>query len=159
MKTLILAAFIITIGLASCSVTEPNDRYYPQERVYSSSNYDPYYNPYDSRYSVRRVYDYNTGRYYDVPVYSNAPVYVTPSYPNRTYRRDNYRRDDYRRDGYRDNYRRSYQQPAYQQPAYQQPQVQQPQVSQPKEKRYPDGTRVSPDGTVTLPNGEVRRKQ
>src|SRR5215212_6834658 len=104
MKTLILAAFIITIGLASCSVTEPYDRgYYPQERVYSAPAYDPYYNPYDSRYSTRRVYDYNTGRYYDVPVYS-SPVYTTPAYPNRTYRRDNYRRDDYRRDGYRRNY-------------------------------------------------------
>lgn len=145
MKTLILAAFIITIGLASCSITEPNERYYPQERVYSSSSYDPYYNPYDSRNSVRRVYDYNTGRYYDVPVYS-APVYSTP-YPNRTYRRDDYRRDNYRRD----NYRRS---SPTTQPVYQQPQV-----NQPKEKRYPDGTRVSPDGTVTLPNGEVRRKQ
>lgn len=148
MKALILAAFIITIGLASCSISEPNERYYPQERVYSSSTYDPYYNPYDSRYSVRRVYDRNTGRYYDVPVYS------TP-YPNSTYRdyrRDNYRRDNYRRDNYRnDNYRRTY--PSTQ-PVYQQPQV-----SQPKEKRYPDGTRVSPDGTVTLPNGEVRRKQ
>lgn len=142
MKTLILAAFIISIGLASCSVTEPGE-YYPQQRVYSSSNYDPYYNPgYDNRYSIRRVYDYNTGRYYDVAVYSD-PVYI-----NRTpYGNDNYRRDNYRRD-YRE-----------QQPRYVQPQVTQPRVEQPAEKRLPDGTRISPDGTVTLPNGEVRRKQ
>src|SRR5687767_3113426 len=126
MKALILAAFILIIGLASCSISEPNERYYPQERVYSSSTYDPYYSPYDNRYSVRRVYDYNTGRYYDVPVYG-APVYSTP---NRTYRRDDYRRDNYRRDNYRNNnYRRTY--PSTQ-PVYQQPQ------SQPKEKRYPD---------------------
>src|SRR5688572_27886235 len=93
MKTLILAAFIIT-GLASCSVTQP-DEYYPQQRVYSNS-YDPYYNPvYSNRYETRRVYDHNTGRYYDVPVYS-APVYS-----DRAYRRDYYRRDGYRRDYYR----------------------------------------------------------
>ena len=149
MKALILAAFVITIGLASCSVTEPGE-YYPRERVYSSSTYDPYYTPYDSRYSVRRVYDYNTGRYYDVPVYS-APVYSTP-YPNSTYR--NYRRDDYRRDNRRDNYRNDNYRRTY---PTTQPVYQQPQVSQPKEKRYPDGTRVSPDGTVTLPNGQVKR--
>ena len=155
MKTLILAAFVITIGLASCSVTEPNDRvYYPQERGYIST-YDPYYNPvYDNRYTtVRRVYDYNTGRYYDVPVYG-APVYSTPVYPNSTYRRDDIRRDTYRRDNYRrDNYREQ------QQPRYVQPQVTQPRVEQPKEDiKLPNGTRISPDGTVTLPNGQVRRR-
>ena len=146
MKALILAAFIITIGLASCSVTEPNERvYYPQDRGYNSVYSDPYYTPvYDNRYSTRRVYDYNTGRYYDVPVYSNSPVYSTP---NRTYRRDS-KRDNYRRDTYRrDNYQNT------------QPVTQQPRANQQTEKRLPDGTRISPDGTVTLPNGQVKRKQ
>lgn len=159
MKTLILAAFIITLGLASCTVTEPNDGYYSQQRVYNNGyGYDPYNSPvYDSRYSVRRVYDYNTGRYYDVPVYS-SPVYGVPVYPNDGYRRDSYRRDNYRRDNYRrddyrrDNYRET-QQPRYQQPRYSQPNV------QPQERRLPDGSRVSPDGTITLPNGQVKNRQ
>ena len=141
MKALILAAFVIIIGLASCGVTQPNERvYYSQERVYSAP-YDPYYNTvYDNRYSTRRVYDSNTGRYYDVAVYS-APYdpYYNPGYSNRTYRRDN---------NYRD-YNTTQQQPRYEQPS----------TNQPAEKRLPDGTRVSPDGTITLPNGEVRRRQ
>ena len=145
MKALLLAAFIITIGLASCSITQPGERtYYPQQRAYNSSIYrqDPYYNPdYDNRYTIRRVYDYNTGRYYDVPVYS-SPVYSDQVYANRTYRRDNYRRDN--------NVRREYYNQA-------QSRNEQPRVEQPREKRLPDGTRVSPDGTITLPNGEVRR--
>ena len=73
MKTIIIAVFILTAGLVSCSVTQPDDRdYYPQQRVYINPNYqlDPYYNSiYDRRYITQRVYDYTTGRYYDVPVY------------------------------------------------------------------------------------------
>lgn len=138
MKTLILAAFIITIGLASCSVSQPNEEYYPQQRVYTNPNYqyDPYYNPdYDSRYSTRRVYDYNTGRYYNVSVYS-APDYYSDNYRKEYYRRENNVRREYYRDAQPRNEQR---------------------VEQPKEKRFPDGTRISPDGTITLPNGEVKR--
>ncbi len=145
MKTLILAAFII-IGLASCSVTQPNENVYPQQRVYAIPQYNPYY--YDNTYDTRRVYDYNTGRYYDVPVY-NAPVYS-----NRSYRRDIYRRDNERRE-----YNTEYNRQTQQQPRYEQPRNQESRNDQPGEKRLPDGTRISPDGTVTLPNGEVRRRQ
>ena len=149
MKTLILAAFLITFGLASCTVTEPNDGYYSQQRVNNNGYaYEPYYSPvYDSRYTVQRVYDQRTGRYYDVAVAN--PVYGAPVYQD-GYRRQ-YRRDSYRNDGYR-QYR---QQP--QQPRYEQPQTQ-PSV-QPQERRLPDGTRISSDGTVTLPNGQVRGKR
>ena len=149
MKALILAAFIITLGLASCTVTEPNDGYSSRQRVYNNG-YDPYAYGYDNRYSTRRVFDYNTGRYYDVPVYG-APGYGVPVYPNQTYRRrdrrDNYRGDNYRRDSYRET-----------QPRYQQPRNNQTNV-QPQEKRLPDGSRVSPNGTITLPNGQVRTRQ
>ncbi|HUS00914.1 MAG TPA: hypothetical protein VMY77_04265 [Chitinophagaceae bacterium] len=157
MKKLLLASVIITIALASCSVTQPDEYYSPQQRVYTNPNYqyDPSYNPgYDNRnYTVRRVYDYNTGRYYDVAVY-NSP-YGTSVYPQQTYRRDSYRRDNYRRDNYRttDNTRREYYSERQQQPSTEQ------RVEQPREKRLPDGTRISPDGTVTLPNGQVRRSQ
>lgn len=147
MKTLILAAFIITLGLASCSVTQPQDRvYYPPQRVYTNPNYqyDPNYYPYDSRY--QQVYDYNTGRYYYVPV---TPVYSAPVYQNRTYRGDNDRRDNDRRDDRRDyrenNVRREV------------PVVQPNNQQRVETKRLPDGTTISPDGTVTLPNGQVRR--
>lgn len=155
MKTLILAAFLITFGLASCTVTEPNDGYYSQQRVHNNGYaYDPYYSPInDSRYTIQRVYDQRTGRYYDVPVY-NSP-YGAPVYQDgyaRQYRRDNYRRDNYRTDGYRREYRQQQQQPRYEQPQSQ------PSV-QPQEKRLPDGTRISPDGTVTLPNGQVRNRK
>lgn len=145
MKTLILAVIIIT-GMASCTVSQPGE-YYPQQRVYSNS-YDPYNNPvYSNRYETRRVYDYNSGRYYDVPVYG------TPVYRDRAYRRENnYRRDDYRREYRRENNERR--------ESYRYPQRNTEQrVEQPREKRLPDGTRISPDGTITLPNGEVRRKQ
>jgi len=152
MKTLILAAFFITFGLASCTVTEPNDGYYSQQRV-NNNGYanDPYYSPiYDSRYSVQRVYDQRTGRYYDVPVYG-APVYGYPVYQD-GYRRQ-YRRDNYRTEGYRREYRQQQQQPRYEQPQQSQPAV------QPQERRLPDGTKISADGTVTLPNGQVRGKR
>lgn len=143
MKTLILAACIIITGMASCTVSQPGE-YYPQQRVYSNS-YDPYHNPvYSNRYDTRRVYDYNTGRYYDVPVYGS------PVYAERGYRRDNYRRDDYRREYRRDEGREHYRYPQGNN---------EQRVEQPREKRLPDGTRISPDGTITLPNGEVRRKQ
>lgn len=150
MKTLILAAFFIIFGLASCTVTEPNDGYYSQQRVYNDGySNDSYYSPvYDSRYSIQRVYDYRTGRYYDVAVY-NQPVYGVPVYQD-GYRRQ-YRRDNYRNDGYRREYRQ-------QQPRYEQPQQSQP-SAQPQERRLPDGTRISSDGTVTLPNGQVRGKR
>lgn len=147
MKTLILGALIITLGLASCSVTQPEDVYYPQQRVYSNPNYqyDPYYNSnYDNGYSIRRVYDYNTGRYYDVKVY-NAQVYNTPVYQNRNYRRDYDRRED-RREYRENNVRREI--------PREQPRNE-PRIDQ--TKRLPDGTTISPDGTVTLPNGQVRR--
>ena len=154
MKKLLLASFIITIALASCSVTQPDEYYYPQQRVYTNPNYqyDPYYTPvYDNRYATRRVYDYNTGRYYDVPVYSSP--YDPRVYPQQTYRRDSYRRDNYRRDNYRtDNTSREYYSER------QQPRTEQ-RVQQTKERRLPDGTVISPNGTVTLPNGEVRRSQ
>ncbi len=143
MKTFIFAAFIILISLASCTVTDPGE-YYPQQRSYNNwrqqQQYDPYYNQGYDRYITQRIYDYNTGRYYDVPVY-NSPVY-----------RDRY----YSRDNYRNNVRREYYREA--QPRYVQPRVER-QVEQPREKRLPDGTRVSPDGTITLPNGEVRNRQ
>jgi hypothetical protein len=149
MKALLLAAFIITIGLASCSVTQPDEYYYPQQRVYANPNYqyDPYYNQvYDNRYTTRRVYDYNTGRYYDVAVYSSP--YGAP-YPQQNYRRDGYRRDNYRTG----NTRREYYSERQQQPRTEQ------KAEQPKDRRLPDGTTISPDGTVTLPNGQVRRSQ
>lgn len=134
MKTAILAAFII-IGLASCSLTQPNERgYYPQQRIYSTSPYyqvDPFYNP---------AYDYRYNRPYNDPYYD--PYYNNPGY----YNRRNYRREPRRENNVRREYR-------YNQPADKQ------QMEQPGEKRLPDGTRISSDGTVTLPNGEVRRKQ
>lgn len=111
MKTLILAAFLSTVVLAGCSITEPGERvYYPRERAYNAPFNDPYANSvYGNRYSTRRVYDYNTGRYYDVPVYSsplyNTPVYKNPTYRNRPYP-NNTRRDNGRRD-WRDNERRN----------------------------------------------------
>lgn len=148
MKALILAAFIITLGLASCTVTEPNDGYSSRQRVYNNGyGYDSYASGYDNRYSTRLVFDYNTGRYYEVPVY-DAPVYQDQTYRRRdNYRRDNYRTDDNRRDYYRET-----------QPRYQQPQNNQTNV-QPQEKRLPDGSRISPNGTITLPNGQVRTRQ
>ena len=144
MKTLILAAFI-TLGLASCSVTQPEEGvYYPQRRVYNNPNYE-----YDNRYSTQRVYDYNTGRYYDVVVYNSAPVYNTPVYQNRNYRRYNQR--DYDR---RDNDRREYRDyNVRRETPVEQPREQRVEQT----KRLPDGTTISPDGTVTLPNGQVRR--
>lgn len=149
MKTLILAAVLITFGLASCTVTEPNDGYYSQQRVNNSGYNDPYYAPvYDNRYTIQRVYDQRTGRYYDVRVY-NSP-YGAPVYQDGYARQ--YRRDNYRTDGYRREYRQQQQQPRYQQP-------QSAPAVQPQEKRLPDGTRISPDGTVTLPNGQVRGKR
>ena len=151
MKTYLLAAIIILLGLASCSVTQPNDReYYPQQRVYSSSPYqvDTYYNTYDSRYSTQRVYDYNTGRYYDVPVYY-SPVYTSPGYSRRNYRRENEKREYYDRDERKDNNRNDEYSNRHQN-------NQQSGNEQPREKRFPDGTRISENGTITLPNGEVR---
>ena len=156
MKKLLLASFIITIALASCSVTQPDEYYYPQQRVYSNPNYqyDPYYNPvYDNQYTIRRVYDYNTGRYYDVRVPVSGSAYGSRVYTQPTYRRDVYRRDSYRRDNYRTDTRRDYYSERQQQPRTEQ------RVEQPREKRLPDGTRISPDGTVTLPNGQVKRSQ
>lgn len=132
MKTIIIAAFIIAIGLVGCSISQPAGRvYYPQQRGYSTSpvyQYDPYYNPvYNSRYySNRRNYNYNNGRYY------NNKVYNSPSYPNRTSIKDNERREGYREQPKQNNEVR-------------------------RERRLPDGTKVSPSGTVTLPNG--RRRQ
>ena len=152
MKTLILAA-LVALTIAGCTVTEPAERYYPQDRVYTS----PYYTPvYQGNYTIRRVYDYNTGRYYDVPVY-NSPVYSSPVYSSPVYNSpvysNGYRRDSYRNDS---RYRREY---------YNQPQADQrnsqPQyrVEQPREKKMPDGTRITSDGTVIKPNGEVKRSR
>jgi|GEM_PF-2170878 len=143
MKTLILAAFIITIGLASCSVTQPQDGVY-----YTNPNYqyDPNYYPYDSRY--QQVYDYNTGRYYYVPV---TPVYTRPVYQNGNYGSDNYRRDNDRRENDRRDYREN-------NVRRENPVVQPNNQQRVNEtKRLPDGTTISPNGNVTLPNGQVRR--
>lgn len=144
MKTLILAALISFIGLASCTVTQPEENNYPQQRAYNSPayQYDPFYSQIYDRYSIQRVYDYNTGRYYDIAVY-NSPAYNNSYYQNRNYGRGDY----YRREN---NARREYIRDS-------QPQNEQPNIQ--KEKRLPDGTTISPDGTITLPNGEVKRKQ
>jgi hypothetical protein len=171
MKTIIFAALVIAISLVGCSVSQPGEReYYPQERVYNSPYYqsDPYYNPYSNSYSIQRIYDYNTGRYYDVKVYNNSPVYDVPvynvpAYPNSNYRRE---REYYQQNQNREQYRQ-YQQQQQQQPNREQyrQQQQQNQSSQPtqnnqqQEVRLPDGSRVSPDGTITLPNGQVRHSK
>jgi len=137
MKTLIFAAFLIVIVLAGCSVSQPVERdYYPSHPIYHTSPYayydnDTYYNQgYDNRYN-QRLQNYN---YYYDRRYNNGPVYVVPAYPSRNYRREySERRDDYR--------------------------DQPKQNNESRERRLPDGTKISPDGTVTLPNGEVRRRQ
>ena len=152
MKTLILAAFIIITGLASCTVTEPAERvYYPDQGGYSTT-YEPYYNPvYSNTYNTRRMYDYRTGRYYYVPVYTtpvySAPVYTAPVYPNNNYKRDYYRRDNDRRDNDRKDYNRQHEN------------QQQPQANQQTETRLPDGTRILQNGTVIQSNGQVKHRQ
>ncbi len=151
MKTLILAALIISLGLASCSITQPEEGVYSrQQRGYNNPNYqyDSNYQ-YDDRYTTQRVYDYNTGRYYDVVVYNTAPEYNSRVYQNRNYRRD-YNRDYDRRDNDRREYR-DYN-------VRRETPVEQPREQRVEQtKRLPDGTTISPDGTVTLPNGQVRR--
>lgn len=166
MKNIIIAAFLIAIGLVGCSVSQPGERdYYPPQPGYSTTygTYDPYYNPgYDNSYSIQRVYDRNTGRYYDVKVY-NTPmydgnVYNVPAYPN--YRREREREyyNQQREQQYREQ---QYRQQREQQYRQQQGTTTQPQPApnyQQQDRRLPDGTRISPDGTVTRPNGEVIRK-
>lgn len=134
MKTLIFAAFIIAIGMASCSVSQPGERdYYSPQRVYNTPyEYNPYYNPQVYNNGYRYDSRYNNG-------YNTTPVYVVPAYPNRNYRR------------YNNEQRREYNQ--------QPDQNYEPKQAQPQgEKRLIDGTRISPDGTITRPNGQVKRK-
>ena len=155
MKTLILAAFIIIAGLASCTVTQPEEGvYYPQQRVYSNPQYDPYNNQgYDNTYTTRRVYDSNTGRYYDVVVYP-APVYGSQAYPGPVYSNRDYRRDDYRRE----YEKREAERREYNNNNNQQRDNEKPQSHEQAEKRLPDGTIIYPDGTVRLSNGEIKHR-
>lgn len=140
MKTIIIIAFIFTIALVGCSVTQPGERgYYPpqQSGVYYSPapsyGYDPYYDPYYSPYGYGNTY----------PVYQERTYRRPQQYPTRTYRD----RDD----------RREWRQ----QPTQTQNNTQQNNVQQPQERRLPDGSRVSPNGTITLPDGRTveRRRQ
>ncbi len=159
MKTLILAASIIAIGMVSCTTSQPAERvYYPSQPVYSNSPYaynnDQYYNPaYDSRY-YRRVYDYNTGRYYNVPI-NSAPVY-TQRYDRREYQRN----EEYREQAKQNNGRREeYQEQSRRNNERREEYKEQPKANtEVQHKRLLNGTVISSDGTVTLPNGQVRQK-
>lgn len=145
MKTIIIIAFVFCIALVGCSVTQPEERgYYPpqQSGVYYSPS--PYYNTYDP---------YSYDPYYRPYAYGNT----YPVYQGRTYRRDYERpqqypvrtyRNDRRNDGDRDDRREVRQQPTQNQNNVQQ-----------QERRLPDGSRVSPDGAITLPNGRVIEKR
>lgn len=137
MKTIIIIAFIFTIALVGCSVTQPGERgYYPpqQSGVYYAPapyySYDPYYDPYYSPYGYGNTYPVYQGRTY-------RREYQRPQYPVRNYRDDS--REDRRE--------------VRQQPVQNQNNV------QPQERRLPDGSRVSPNGTITLPDGRVIEKR
>ncbi len=105
MKTLFILPAIAAISLVGCSVSQPANQEYTDERYSSSalySTYDPFYNPYNDPYVYGRTntYYYN-GRYYTRPVYTR-PAYTRPAYvspatapPGRHYRKP-YRRTEQR---------------------------------------------------------------
>ncbi len=135
MKKTLFAALIVGVILTSCTVTQPEERYYPQQsRVYAPT---PYYG-------------------YDP--YNNSNVYSDPYY------RTN---DRYSRRYDRRSYNRSYSSPYTQYPntsnrrysEQRQQQTTTPRYEEQKEKRLPDGTRVTPDGRMILPNGKVVDKR
>lgn len=139
MKTLIFAAFVIAVSVIGCTTSRPYESvYYPdQQPVYITSPYayynDPYYTPI---YNYRYGQPYN-GRYYNAPVYQH-----------RDDRREYYEHHD-RYTGHQGQ-NNDQRQVHVQQPVQQNNEV--------RVRQLPDGSRVSSNGTVTMPNGQVRRR-
>lgn len=81
MKTILILSIIFSVALASCTVTEPGNQAYADDRYERPlySTYDPFYSPYNDPYAYGATNRYNNnGRYYSRPAYTR-PVYVWPA--------------------------------------------------------------------------------